>query len=303
MTTFSEAAEAYRRRLHMDGRLTTDTERRIATLESHWGGEAVADLTPKRIQEYAYHKYRGRSPSTINRNLNVLSAILGVAEEEGMVLTKPRIKRRKVHDARTVHLELDEIMPVVHWVREKQGPLAGFCVLLLTDTGMRFGEALRFRWGDLREEWITVQPHRGKTKERKVPTSPRLLEYMHTYKVLPTTDDTHSTPIILSRWNSPPTAIGKDLNVLLRGACEATGARCAGDVRVHDLRHTFAFLCASAGADLADIKELMGHTNINMTMRYRGFVQTRAAEVIRRGMATTPPSGITGLEGINATSS
>lgn len=285
MITFSEAAEAYRRRLHMDGRLSLDTERRIATLESHWGTEPVVGLTAKRIQEYFFHKYRGRKPSTINRNINVMSAIMGVAEEEGLVLVKPRVKRRKVHDTRTSHLELDEIMPVIEWVGENEGALAGFALLLLVDTGMRFGEALRFAWGDLREDWITVRPHKGKTQERKIPTSPRLLEYMTRYSVLPTTEDKHSTRIILSRWNMPPMAIGKDLNRLLRKAAKDRGVRCADDIRIHDLRHTFAFLCASAGADIGDIKELMGHANIVMTMRYRGFVQTRAADVIRRGMA------------------
>ena len=126
-----------------------DTERRIATLEERWGTEEVSDVTSPRIQDYFYNRYAGRKPSTINRNMNVMSAILGVATDEGMLLTKLRVRRRKVNDARTVHLELDEIMPAVEHVRVAAGALAGFCVLLLIDTGMRFGEAMRFQWGFL----------------------------------------------------------------------------------------------------------------------------------------------------------
>lgn len=285
-TMFQEAALAYRQRLRAEGRLGPDTDRRIFALEVAFRGVALCDITPRKIQDYFATRYVGASPGTVNRNMNVLSAILGVAAEEGLVLTKPRVKRWKHSDAREVHLELDEVMPVVNWVRDNRGLLAGFCILLLIDTGMRFGEMLRLRWGDLQEDWITVRKGKsGKTIARKVPTSPRLLEYMVENAILPTFEDGHEVLVVASRWSENPTTIGRALNVFLREACNAVNARCKEDVRVHDLRHTFAFLCASAGADLADIKELMGHSTINMTMRYRGFVKTRAADVIRRGMA------------------
>ena len=50
------------------------------------------------------------------------------------------------------------------------------------------------------------------------------------------------------------------------------------------MRHTYAYLCASAGADIGDLKELMGHRSVMMTMRYRGFVKNRAADAVRQGM-------------------
>lgn len=40
------------------------------------------------------------------------------------------------------------------------------------------------------------------------------------------------------------------------------------DFRFHDLRHTFASWARMAGADLADICEALGHSNIAVTMRY-----------------------------------
>lgn len=201
---------------------------------------------------------------------------------------KPRIRRRRGEVSRNVHLELDEIMEVVDYVRVHGNALMGFAILLLVDTGMRLGEALNLRWGDLSAEWIQVRTGSNgntKTKGRMIPTSPRLLEYMTKYKVLPLSTDTKDNRIITDRWNEGTNIIGQRLNGILREACVATGAKCGMDVRVHDLRHTFAFQCASAGADLGDIKELLGHGHMNVTMRYRGFVQTRAADIIRKGMA------------------
>lgn len=40
------------------------------------------------------------------------------------------------------------------------------------------------------------------------------------------------------------------------------------DFRFHDLRHTFASWARMAGADLADICEALGHSDVSVTMRY-----------------------------------
>ncbi len=40
------------------------------------------------------------------------------------------------------------------------------------------------------------------------------------------------------------------------------------DVRIHDLRHTFASLLVSGGASLEIIGRLLGHTQMQTTQRY-----------------------------------
>ena len=63
--------------------------------------------------------------------------------------------------------------------------------------------------------------------------------------------------------------------VVLRDGCAAMGLPSTGEesMRPHDLRHTFAYLTAKAGADLGDLQYLMGHEDISQTMRYRGFIK------------------------------
>jgi integrase len=56
-----------------------------------------------------------------------------------------------------------------------------------------------------------------------------------------------------------------DLRKPFEKACYIAGVE---NFRIHDLRHTFASLAVSAGADLYAVQRLLGHRDIAMTQRY-----------------------------------
>lgn len=286
--TFNDAINSYRSYLHSNGKLTKNTYQRLVRFGRELGDIKLSDVTAMSIRQFVESNYKGRTGATINRNLNIISAILNYAYECGMLDNKVRIRRGKVRALRNQHLELEEIMPVVNFVRVKYGPFAGFLMLLLVDTGVRLGEALNMRWCDIRPQWTYVRNstyEHSKTVVRMVPTSPRMVEYMKKYGILPDKFDKPLDRIVKKYWyDKTDRAIGYTMNMYLREAVVTLSCQCGYDIKLHDLRHTFAYMCAMAGADLGDIKEMMGHTSINVTMRYRGFVKTKAIEAIRLAM-------------------
>ena len=57
----------------------------------------------------------------------------------------------------------------------------------------------------------------------------------------------------------------KDIRTAFKNACKRAGIK---NLRIHDLRHTVATRLVLAGVDLATVSKLLGHSSIQMTMRY-----------------------------------
>jgi site-specific recombinase XerD len=50
------------------------------------------------------------------------------------------------------------------------------------------------------------------------------------------------------------------------------------NVRIHDLRHTYASLLINKGASLYEVQKLLGHFHISMTERYAHLMPNTLAE-------------------------
>jgi integrase len=131
-------------------------------------------------------------------------------------------------------------------------------VLLLLNTGLRFGEATRLRHRDLnlKDRLITVGGEGAKSgRTRVIPMN------LEAHRILSAVKGHLDDYVFPGNDGKRLTTIKTSWRALLKAA-EIKG------FRIHDLRHSFASRVKRGGADLYTVQRLLGHSSPLMTQRY-----------------------------------
>jgi len=237
------------------------------------GSFRIADVARKDIAEL-HHKYRGK-PYQANRTLGVLSKMFNLAEVWGLradgsnpcrhVPKYPEVKRERYLSAEEM-LRLGSVLAAAERMgTETPHVVAAFRLLILT--GCRLGEIQTLRW-----DYVTPQGLRlpeSKTGARRIPLPTAAREVLD---ALPRSD----TPYVIAG-----ALKGGHVTDLQKPWRRIRAQACLEDVRIHDLRHTYASNAVSNGLSIQMVGKLLGHTQIQTTMRYAHLADdpvNRAAE-------------------------
>ena len=130
-------------------------------------------------------------------------------------------------------------------------------IRLLILTGARRGEILSLKWGEVNFERGCLELSDSKTGEKEVFLPPAALQVLHE---LPRVE---SNPhVIVGARQGAHLVNIKDPWSIIRSAAGLD------DVRLHDLRHSFASVGARGGMSLPVIGALLGHRETSTTARY-----------------------------------
>ena len=141
-------------------------------------------------------------------------------------------------------------------------PLAAAAIRLLMLTGCHKSEILTLRWSDADLGAREIHLGDGKTGPRAVqlpPTAVGLLE------ALPRRKD---SPWVFQGNDRDGRFSGGGLDHAWRTVRTVRTAAGLEDVRLHDLRHSFASRALALGETLPVIGKLLGHTQVQTTARY-----------------------------------
>jgi integrase len=167
---------------------------------------------------------------------------------------------------------------------------AADCLRLIMLTGCRPGEARLATWSQFDAQpgfWIKPSSHTKQRKEHKLPLSAPALQLIADVRACrgEVGADAYVFP---GQKNGLPQ---QQLRSCWGAVCEHAGLT---DVRIYDLRHTFAATGAGGGLSLPLIGRLLGHTQPRTTMRYAHLADNplrEAADKIARAITKAGKGG------------
>ena len=130
-------------------------------------------------------------------------------------------------------------------------------IQMLAYTGCRKSEILTLKWADVQLDQNCIHLKKSKTGEKIVPLNSL------SKAVLESMERQSDNPYVFC--GRKP---GKHLTDPKKRWFKIRKMLSIEDVRMHDLRHTFASMAIKSGLGLYQVSKLLGHRNIQTTMRY-----------------------------------
>lgn len=210
------------------------------------------------------------SPASLKYAMAVVSQIWTMAQQDNLVdgiSPTKQISLPKKDNKRQRYLSKDEAGKLLDKLLEKSKIAHDMSVIAL-DCGLRFGEIAKLTWQDcdFESEHIFIRDpkaylNRFAFMTPRVKEMLHLLYHTHTKQQASELIFTTKSGTIFDRIPKPFREVA---NELFNKNVEDKRMR----VCFHTLRHTFASWLVEGGTNLYIVKELMGHSDIEMTQRY-----------------------------------
>jgi len=253
----------------------------------------------------------GRTVATINRDLSALKAALARALDWELIDKHPlaKVKPGKVDSSGVVrYLSPDEERRLRKALSDRDAELRASrergnawreqrhvqalpprgeyadhltpMVLISMNTGLRQGELFNLRWSDvdMARGVLTVRGGGAKSGQtRHVPLNDEALEVFKTWRKQTDGD----ALVFIGR-------SGARFDNVKKGWASVLKAAGITAFRWHDLRHHFASRLVMAGVDLNTVRELLGHADLKMTLRYSHLAPEHKAAAVAKLIAPLP---------------
>ncbi|MCG8007984.1 MAG: site-specific integrase [Candidatus Thiodiazotropha lotti] len=281
---------------------------RIESAFSEFLDKPLEEISPWLIEKWRKGRFKqGRTVGTVNRDIATLKSCLSRAVDWHVIDENPlrRLKLSKEDRQGVVrYLSPDEEKRLLSalndrditiktkrangnkWRRaRKRLPLPGITttypdhltpmVILSLNTGMRRGEVFHLQWRDIdfSNKTLVVRGEMAKSgKTRHINLNDTALSALQAWQKQ---CDRSYKLVFPGRKGNPLDNIRKSWEGLLERAN-------IQNFRWHDMRHHFASKLVMAGVDLNTVRELLGHADLKMTLRYAHLAPEHKAAAVAK---------------------
>ena len=296
-TTLKELLDKYKENYQDQSSFKTGKSYCLANFKEYFGEDTrLVNIRYVDLETYRNHLKRKltrhgtkRKDATVNREMTYLQHVFSKAMEWDMIEENPFKKGQRLqvkeNNKRLRFLsekEIDKLLAECPKPTKKQKTIKGLQVIqgleasylkdfiiIALNTGMRKGEILSLKFEQIKDGFIYLTD--TKTDERQIPVTNDLEECFEDIK----NRKQVKTGYIFSDKKGGHI---QDIKTSFKSALKRAEIT---DFRPHDLRHTFASHYIMRGGSLKALKEILGHEDIKMTMRYAHLSKEFAKEEIQ----------------------
>lgn len=273
----------------------------------------IGELSIKTMEKWRHEKMAsGTKAATCNRRLAALKAALNWGVKREYLESNPlaRLEKLPEHDSdvKVRYLTDEERMRLMsalderekkmrsgrqshnRWLAERgqalipelDGEFADHLkpmILISLYTGMRQGNLFALRWGDIDFDTKTLRLRAAASKTGKnhdLPMNSKVIAALQAWR-------RQSKKVAADSLVFPSPVSGKMLNNVKKAWLAVLRDAGIENFRWHDMRHDFASQLVMKGIDLNTVRELMGHSDLKMTLRYAHLApdnKLRAVEIL-----------------------
>lgn len=276
---------------------TIDEQNYNKHIKNRFGSKSVKKLKSLEFEKFKQELFdQGLEAQTVKHQLTLIRTIFNYAIKQDLVknFTNPlgngRVKMPEIDNKRQGYLLKEEAKNILEILKVEHRLTYDLTVLLLF-TGARFsevtgassiknktGEETPLKWSDVNFNNNTIYFKKTKNgNDRHIAMNELLLEtiqYLYDHRVNDNVISNSKGGIVLRMPDHFRDAVEK----VLSGNKER---KTKYKITAHSLRHTHASWLAEAGLDILQIKEQLGHKNIEMTMRYAHLIPNIRHEATR----------------------
>lgn len=248
------------------------------------------EITRQDIQKvHQDRRLAGAAPGSANRLLILMRYAFNLAlrwEVPGVKANPCKgVPLMEENNKKERYLNAQEAQYLYEAVRRSANPMLRYIVPMLILTGARKREVLDARWEDFdkaRRIWRIPMTKAGRA--RHVPLSDGAIAVLEAVPSIPGCEWVFANP-----------ATRKPYVSIFYAWDTARSRANLSDVRIHDLRHSFASLLINSGRTLYEVQHILGHTQVKTTQRYAHLSQDTllaAANAATRALEGTMVPGI-----------
>lgn len=273
-----------------------------------FGNKTLPEVTPALVDQWRTQRLKsGSSIETVNRDVATFKAALSKAVLWGFIDKHPLEKFKLLKSDRAIKVRYLTTIEEINlrnaavtreaklkkerdsantWRTErKYEPMINLSqyefadhlrpmILISINTGLRRGELFSLKWENVNFDRATLTIEGRYAKSGKTRHIPLNSEVMRVLKAWQT--QCGEAELVFPGKN------GEQFNTVKKGWANLLKSAEIKNFRWHDMRHHFASRLVMAGVDLNTVRELLGHADMSMTLRYAHLAPEHKAQAVEK---------------------